>query len=109
MRRFLVRAASNSNQLNYALRGHTTDPFARPFLESIEADAQRVGVRIQPVVVRGAEEFDQRERVHSRKFADVGEDENSIGCLRIRAGRRLERRSFAGPGARALQGVIPVA
>jgi putative ABC transport system substrate-binding protein len=37
---------------------HATDPFARPFLEHIESAARRVGVRIQPVVVRGAEEFD---------------------------------------------------
>ena len=37
---------------------HTTDPFARPFLEDIQAAAQSVGMRIQPVVVRGAEEFD---------------------------------------------------
>jgi putative ABC transport system substrate-binding protein len=37
---------------------HTTDPFARPFLEDIQAAAQSVGVRIQPVVVQGEEEFD---------------------------------------------------
>ena len=37
---------------------HATDPFARPFLEDIESAAQSVGVRIQPVVVQGAEEFD---------------------------------------------------
>ena len=37
---------------------HTTDPFARPFLEHIQSTAQRIGVRIDPAVVRGAEEFD---------------------------------------------------
>ena len=37
---------------------HATDPFARPFLEHIESAAQSLGVRIQPVVVRGAEEVD---------------------------------------------------
>ena len=37
---------------------HATDPFARPLLEHIESAARSLGVRIQPVVVRGAEEFD---------------------------------------------------
>jgi putative tryptophan/tyrosine transport system substrate-binding protein len=37
---------------------HATDPFARLFLEHIQSAAQGVSVRIQPVVVRGAEEFD---------------------------------------------------
>lgn len=37
---------------------HATDPFAQPFLEDIQSAAQSVGVRIQPVVVQGAEEFD---------------------------------------------------
>jgi putative ABC transport system substrate-binding protein len=37
---------------------HTTDPFARPFLEQIQATARSVGVQIQPVGVGGAEEFD---------------------------------------------------
>ena len=37
---------------------HATDPFARPFLEHIESTAQHLGVQIQPVIVRGAEEFD---------------------------------------------------
>jgi putative ABC transport system substrate-binding protein len=37
---------------------HATDPFARPFLEHIESAARNLGVRIQPVVVWGAEEFD---------------------------------------------------
>jgi putative ABC transport system substrate-binding protein len=35
-----------------------TDPFARPFLEDIQATAQPVGVHIHPVVVQGEEEFD---------------------------------------------------
>ena len=38
---------------------HATDPFAQPFLEHIESAARSLGVRIQPVVVRGAEEFDE--------------------------------------------------
>jgi ABC-type uncharacterized transport system substrate-binding protein len=37
---------------------HATDPFARPFLEDIQAAAQPVGVRIHPVGVQGEEEFD---------------------------------------------------
>jgi putative ABC transport system substrate-binding protein len=37
---------------------HATNPFARPFLEDIQAAAQPVGVRIHPVVVQGEEEFD---------------------------------------------------
>jgi putative ABC transport system substrate-binding protein len=37
---------------------HATDPFARPFLEDIQAAAQPIGVRIRPVVVQGEEEFD---------------------------------------------------
>jgi putative tryptophan/tyrosine transport system substrate-binding protein len=37
---------------------HATDPFARPFLEDIQAAAQPVGVRIHPVAVQGEEEFD---------------------------------------------------
>jgi putative tryptophan/tyrosine transport system substrate-binding protein len=37
---------------------HATDPFARPFLEDIQAAAQPVGVRIHPVVVQGEEAFD---------------------------------------------------
>lgn len=37
---------------------HTTDPFARPFLEQIRATAQSVGVRIHPVGVQGTEAFD---------------------------------------------------
>jgi DNA-binding LacI/PurR family transcriptional regulator len=37
---------------------HATDPFARSFLEHIESAAQSAGVRIHPVVMRGAEEFD---------------------------------------------------
>jgi putative tryptophan/tyrosine transport system substrate-binding protein len=37
---------------------HATDPFARPFLENIQAAAQPIGVRIHPVVVQGEEEFD---------------------------------------------------
>jgi putative tryptophan/tyrosine transport system substrate-binding protein len=37
---------------------HATDPFARPFLEDIQAAAQPIGVRIHPVVVQGEEEFD---------------------------------------------------
>ena len=41
-----------------AVLAHATDPFARPFVEQIHSAASRIGVRIQPVVVRGAEEFD---------------------------------------------------
>jgi putative tryptophan/tyrosine transport system substrate-binding protein len=37
---------------------HATDPFARPFLEDIQAAAQPVGVRVHPVFVQGEEEFD---------------------------------------------------
>jgi putative ABC transport system substrate-binding protein len=37
---------------------HTTDPCARPFLEQIQAAAQRLSVRIHPVGVTGAEAFD---------------------------------------------------
>jgi putative ABC transport system substrate-binding protein len=37
---------------------HTTDPFARPFLEHIQAAAGSVGVQVYPVVVRGDEELD---------------------------------------------------
>jgi putative ABC transport system substrate-binding protein len=37
---------------------HATDPFARSFLAHIESAAQSLGVQVQPVVVRGAEEFD---------------------------------------------------
>jgi putative ABC transport system substrate-binding protein len=41
-----------------AVLAHATDPFARPFLAQIKAAADSVGVRMQAVVVRGAEEFD---------------------------------------------------
>jgi ABC-type uncharacterized transport system substrate-binding protein len=41
-----------------AVLAHASDPFARPFVEQIQSAASRVGVRIQRVVVRGAEEFD---------------------------------------------------
>jgi putative ABC transport system substrate-binding protein len=37
---------------------HATDPFAQPFLESIESAAQSVGVSIQRIVVRGDEALD---------------------------------------------------
>jgi putative tryptophan/tyrosine transport system substrate-binding protein len=37
---------------------HATDPFARPFLEDIQAAAQPIGVRIHPIFVQGEEEFD---------------------------------------------------
>jgi ABC-type uncharacterized transport system substrate-binding protein len=37
---------------------HATDPFARPFLEDIQAAAQPIGVRLHPVFVQGEEEFD---------------------------------------------------
>jgi ABC-type uncharacterized transport system substrate-binding protein len=37
---------------------HATDPFARSFLAHIESAARSLGVRIHPVGVRGAEEFD---------------------------------------------------
>jgi putative tryptophan/tyrosine transport system substrate-binding protein len=37
---------------------HATDPFARPFLEDIQAAAHPVSVRIHPVFVQGEEEFD---------------------------------------------------
>jgi putative tryptophan/tyrosine transport system substrate-binding protein len=37
---------------------HATDPFARPFLEDIQAAAQPIGVRIHPVAVHGEEAFD---------------------------------------------------
>jgi putative ABC transport system substrate-binding protein len=37
---------------------HATDPFARSFLAHIESAAQSLGVRVQPVVVRGAEDLD---------------------------------------------------
>jgi putative ABC transport system substrate-binding protein len=37
---------------------HATDPFARPFLEDLQSATQSAGVRIQSVVVQGAEEFD---------------------------------------------------
>jgi putative tryptophan/tyrosine transport system substrate-binding protein len=37
---------------------HATDPFARPFLEDIQAAAQPIGMRIHPVGVQGEEEFD---------------------------------------------------
>jgi ABC-type uncharacterized transport system substrate-binding protein len=37
---------------------HATDPFARPFLEDIQAAAEPLGVRIHPVTVQGEEEFD---------------------------------------------------
>ena len=37
---------------------HATDPFARSFLANIESAAQSLGIRLHPIVVRGAEEFD---------------------------------------------------
>ncbi len=41
-----------------AVLAHATDPVARPMLARIKAAAGSVGVRMQAVVVRGAEEFD---------------------------------------------------
>ena len=41
-----------------AVLAHATDPFARPFVEQIQSAASRVGARMQRVVVRGVEEFD---------------------------------------------------
>lgn len=41
-----------------AVMAHATDPFARPFQEHIQSAARSVNVRIQPVIVRGAEDFD---------------------------------------------------
>ncbi len=41
----------------FATLAHTTDPFARPFVEQIQSAARNLGVRVQPVVVRGAEEL----------------------------------------------------
>jgi putative ABC transport system substrate-binding protein len=41
----------------FAILAHATDPFAGPFVEQIQSAARDVGVRIQLVVVRGAEEF----------------------------------------------------
>jgi putative tryptophan/tyrosine transport system substrate-binding protein len=37
---------------------HTTDPFARPFLEDIQAAARSDGVSMHPVMVRGDEELE---------------------------------------------------
>jgi putative ABC transport system substrate-binding protein len=56
-----------------AVLSHTTDPFARPFLESIETAAQSLDVRIQSVVVRGAEECDKAftAMVHERAEAVI--------------------------------------
>ena len=50
---------------------HATDPFARPVLEPIESAARSRGVRLQPVGVRGAEEFDGAfaTMVHARASA----------------------------------------
>ncbi len=39
---------------NVAVLVHTTDPFAKPFLDQIQAGARDVGVQIQPFVVQGA-------------------------------------------------------
>ena len=36
---------------------HTTDPFARPFLENIQSTARSVGVQTHPVVVQGDEDL----------------------------------------------------
>src|SRR5262249_43156280 len=36
---------------------HSTDPFAKPFLNQIQSAADTLRVRVQPVVVRGTEEF----------------------------------------------------
>jgi putative ABC transport system substrate-binding protein len=41
----------------FATLAHATDPFARPFVAQIQSAAQNLGVRVQPVVVRGAEEL----------------------------------------------------
>jgi putative tryptophan/tyrosine transport system substrate-binding protein len=41
----------------FATLAHATDPFARPFVEQIQSAARDVGVRIQLIVVRGAEEI----------------------------------------------------
>jgi putative ABC transport system substrate-binding protein len=38
---------------------HTTDPFARPFLENIQSTARSVGVQTHPVVVQGDEELNK--------------------------------------------------
>jgi putative tryptophan/tyrosine transport system substrate-binding protein len=38
---------------------HPTDPFARPFLEQIQAAARGIGVRIHPVIARGDEDLDE--------------------------------------------------
>ena len=38
---------------------HATDPFAKPFLEQIQATARSVGVQIHPVVVQGDEDLDK--------------------------------------------------
>ena len=43
----------------FATLAHATDPFARPFVEQIQSAARDVGVRIQLIVVRGAEEFSE--------------------------------------------------
>jgi putative tryptophan/tyrosine transport system substrate-binding protein len=38
---------------------HTTDPFAKPFLENIQSTARSFGVQIHPVVVQGDEDLDK--------------------------------------------------
>jgi putative ABC transport system substrate-binding protein len=41
----------------FATLAHATDPFARPFVDQIQSAARDIGVRIQLIVVGGAEEF----------------------------------------------------
>src|SRR5260370_16255252 len=50
--RELLPAASQ-----FATLAHSTDPFARPFVEQIQSAARDIGVRIQLTVVRAAAEF----------------------------------------------------
>jgi putative ABC transport system substrate-binding protein len=41
-----------------AVLANATDPFAKPFLEQIQLTAPAVGLAIQPLMVRGADEFE---------------------------------------------------
>jgi putative ABC transport system substrate-binding protein len=41
----------------FSALAHSTDPFAKPFVEQIQSAARDIGVRILPVVVHGADEL----------------------------------------------------
>ncbi len=54
-----------------AVLANAADPFTKPFLEQLLSAGQTMGLKVQPVMVRGAEEFDAAFAEIKGQFADA--------------------------------------